>query len=168
MSVPNTMLVGSLQSGLTILDDKQMREDSEGITRATVRYVCYPANAYSRPGKGSVHPRYGALRLDTCDVRVEGGLMFIDATYVGLLNGAQTTEDSESHVRTGWWLGTNTDGSMAYKKYAITNTVKRTNVVTTGGAPTAGEGQAVSYEKIGHITRYTIETTTETRKVVVE
>lgn len=168
MSVPNTMMVGSLQSGLTILDDKQMREDSEGITRATVRYVCYPPNAYSRPGKGSVHPRYGALRLDTCDVRVEGGLMFIDATYVGLLNGAQTTEDAESHVRTGWWLATNTDGSMAYKKYAITNTVHRTHFITAGGAPAATEDKAVSYEKIGHITRYTIETTTETRKVVVE
>ena len=168
MSVPNTMMVGSLQYGLTILDDKQMRTDSEGITRATVRYVCYPANAYSRPRRGSGHPRYGGLRLDTCDVRVENGLMFIDATYIGLLDGAQTTEESESHVRTGWWLGMNTDGSMDYKKYAITNTVHRKHVITTGSAPTAREGQAVSYEKIGHITRYTIETTTETRKVVVE
>ena len=92
--------------------------------------------------------------------------MFIDATYVGLLGGVQTTEDAESHVRTGWWLGTNTDGSMGYKKYAITNTVKRTNVITAGGAPAAKEGQAVSYEKIGHLTRYTIEVTTETRKEV--
>ncbi len=167
MSVPNTMMVGSLRPGLTILDDRQMREDSEGITRATVRYVCYPPNAYSRPRKGSVHPRYGGLRLDTCDVRVENGLMFIDATYVGC-DGARTTEESESHVRTGWWLGMNTDGSMAYKKYAITNTVHRKHVVTTGGAPTAGEGQAVSYEKVGHITRYTIETTTETRKELAE
>ena len=170
MSVPNTMMVGSLPYGLTILDDRQMRTDSEGITRATVRYVCYPPDAlsYYRPGRGSGHPRYGGLSLDTCDVRVENGLMFIDATYIGLLDGAQTSESSESHVRTGWWLGTNTDGSMDYKKYAITNTVHRTHVVTTGGAPAATEGKAVSYEKVGHLTRYTIEETTETRKVVVE
>ena len=167
MSVPNTMMVGSLQYGLTILDDKQMRTDSEGITRATVRYVCYPPDARSRPGRGSRHPRYGGLSLDTCDVRVEGGLMFIDATYVGLPD-ERRSESAESHVRTGWWLGMNPDGSMGYKKYEITNTVHRTHVVTTGGAPAAREGQAVSYETIGHITRYTIETTTETRKVVVE
>ena len=168
MSVPNTMMVGSLRYGLTILDDKQMREDSDGVIRATVRYVCYPPDARSRPGRGSRHPRYGGLSLDTCDVRVENGLMFIDATYIGLLDGPQTSESSESHVRTGWWLGTNTDGSMDYKKYAITNTVHRTHVVTTGGAPAATEGKAVSYEKVGHLTRYTIEETTETRKVVVE
>lgn len=168
MSVPNTMMVGSLQSGLTILDDRQMRTDSEGITRATVRYVCYPPDADSRPGRGSGHPRYGGLSLDTCDVRVENGLMFIDATYIGLLDGPQTTEDAESHVRTGWWLGMNPDGSMDYKKYAITNTVHRTHVITAGDAPAATEDQAVSYETIGHLTRYTIEETTETRKVVVE
>lgn len=168
MSVPNTMMVGSLQPGLTILDDRQMRTDSQGITRATVRYVCYPPDAGNRPSDGASHPRYPALLLDTCDVHVEGGLMFIDATYVGLLGGDRTAEDAESHVRTGWWLGTNTDGSMAYKKYAITNTVHRTHFITAGGAPAATEDQAVSYEKIGHLTRYTIEETTETREEVAE
>lgn len=167
MSVPNTMLVGNI-NGLTILDDRQMRTDSNGITRGTVRFVCYPPNANSRPAANSPHPRYPALRLDTCDVRMENGMMFIDATYVGLLSGPTTTEDADSHIRTGWWLATNTDGSMAYKKYAITNTVKRTNVITAGGAPAATEGKAVSYEKIGHLTRYTIEETTETREEIAE
>lgn len=164
MSVPNTMLLGNL-TGLVVLESRPLRTDSEGITRATVRYACYPPDATLRPARGSSHPRYGALKLETCDVRVDG-FMFFDATYVGLLDGPQIAQEAESHVRTGWWLSTNQDGSMSYKQYAIKNTVARTRGVTTGDAPTAAEGEAVSYSTDLGITRYVVETMTETRTEV--
>lgn len=167
MPIPATLIIGSV-NGLVTLDDNSQSLDPDGTVRATARYVCYPPEPGYYPTKGSSHPRFNSLKLVSRDVRMDGPFAFIDAHYEGLPSSGLISEEAQSHVRVGWWLAVNEDGSMGYKKYQITNTVTRRTYLTTGGAPSSSEDEAVSFVTENGITRYTVETTTETRVEVPE